>query len=134
MVADCCIGNRQFNLDDYALDTAPRSAATLTIDLHIQSYEVKLEYDRWEISLAGVYNPAKENNMRDTPHRTITELEDRLQRANEILAEPARQIQQLEHSLATGFIKLQKERNPAQRQAQWVELQRLAGEIERLGE
>lgn len=42
---------------------------------------------------------------------------------------PARQ--QLEHSLATGFIKLQKERNPAQRQAQWVELQRLAREIEK---
>lgn len=42
--------------------------------------------------------------------------------------------QQLEHSLATGFIKLQKERDPAARQAQWVELQRLASELERLGE
>lgn len=45
---------------------------------------------------------------------------------------PARQ--QLEHSLATGFIKLQKEWNPAARQAQWVKLQRLASEIERLSE
>lgn len=40
----------------------------------------------------------------------------------------------LEHSLATGFIKLQKERDPAARQAQWVDLQRLASEIERLNE
>lgn len=40
--------------------------------------------------------------------------------------------QQLEHSLATGFIKLQKERDPAARQAQWVDLQRLASEIESL--
>lgn len=40
----------------------------------------------------------------------------------------------LKLQLADGFIKLQKERNPAARQAQWVELQRLAGEIERLSE
>lgn len=49
-------------------------------------------------------------------------------------APAATQRQQLEHSLATGFIKLQKERNPAARQAQWMELQRLASELERLGE
>lgn len=57
---------------------------------------------------------------------------DPCERCGSVKEKPSRR--ELEHSLATGFIKLQKERNPAQRQAQWVELQRLAGEIERLSE
>lgn len=40
----------------------------------------------------------------------------------------------LKLQLADGFIKLQKERNPVARQAQWVELQRLGREIKRLSE
>lgn len=70
--------------------------------------------------------------MRDTPHRTITELEDRLQRANEMLSEPAQEIQQLESTLARTFVRMQRERVPGERQRLWTELLRLAAELEKL--
>lgn len=40
--------------------------------------------------------------------------------------------QQLEHSLATTFITLQREKNPAERQRLWAECLRLAKELEEL--
>lgn len=42
------------------------------------------------------------------------------------------ECQQLEHSLATAFVTLQREKNPAQRTRMWSECLRLAGELEKL--
>lgn len=40
----------------------------------------------------------------------------------------------LEHSLATTFVELQRERDPLERQGKWMECLRLSKELERLNE
>lgn len=86
--------------------------------------------------LRALYDAAVHAELDSVEGRTFEQWKERV---SDYGLDDARQsleiwMQQLEHSLATGFIRLQKERNPAARQAQWVELQRLAGEIERLSE
>lgn len=44
----------------------------------------------------------------------------------------SRELPQLEHSLATTFITLQREKNPAERTRMWSECLRLAVELEKL--
>lgn len=48
------------------------------------------------------------------------------------ITEPPPQRQQLEHSLATTFTTMQRERVPGKRQELWAECLRLAAELEKL--